>query len=169
MAEFFEKIFSLTYWEVVGGIHGLLSMLSLILFGLVFAWLVSLDKVSNATTRLKQSLIWLFATVAALDFMGLFIYRQYRTKAVPSPRTFLKATEENSWLHTIIFEHKEHLAFAPLIILLAAMMIVITQGSSLKDKPHLRRVVMFSVVISLIMVLVVASEAVLVTKVAPLK
>lgn len=169
MEEFFDKIFTLTYWDIMSDIHGGLSMLSLILFGLVIAWLVSLDKFAKATTWLKYSMVALFTTVVLLDFMGLFIYRPYRTQAVPSPRTFLKSSEETSWLHTIIFEQKEHLAFAPLIILLAAMLVVLTQGSALKSKPHLRRMVWFAVIASLVMVLVVAAEAVLVTKVAPLK
>jgi len=169
MEEFFEKIFTLTYWDVMTDLHGALSMLSLILFGLAIAWLISLDKFAKATTWLKYTMVALFTTVALLDFMGLFIYRPYRTQAVPSPRTFLKSSTDTSWLHTIIFEQKEHLAFVPLIVLLAAMMVVLTQGSALKTKSHLRRLVWFAVIASLVMVLVVAAEAVLVTKAAPLR
>lgn len=169
LSEFLDKIFSLTYWEVVGNLHGMLAMLVLILFGAAIALFVALDKFAGAIAWFKRITVWLFAAVAALDAMGLFIYRAYRAKVPDSPRSILKSSPETDWLHSIVFEHKEFLAFVPLVILLTVAIIARKEGEQLLGKPLLRKVVLFSLIISLIYVLIVAAEAVLVTKAAPLK
>lgn len=168
-SEFAEKILTLSYWEIMSDIHGGLSMFSLILFGGVITLYFSLGKFAKAFNWFKTIVVLLFTSIFLLDFMGLFIYRPYRAKTDFSPRTILKASEETSWLHTIVFEHKEHLAFAPLIIMLVVAIIVVSQGKSLSSKSLLKRVVLFGIVTSLVYVLVVAAEAVLVTKTAPLR
>jgi len=168
MAEFFEKITSLNYWEVTGDLHGFFSMLALILFGAAIVLTIQLKYNKEILGWLKKVMGFLFATVVLLESSGLFIYRPYRTKAVPSPRTFLKSSESTSWLHSTIFEHKEHLAYGPLIIIIVAFVLVCTQGERLQKRPGLRKAVIFSLVISLVYVLIVAAEAVLVTKAAPL-
>jgi hypothetical protein len=169
LAEFFEKVFTLGYWEVMSDIHGGLSMLSLVLFGASFALYFSLDKFSQAIKWLQRTVLLLLADIAVLDVMGLFIYRPYRAPVADSPRSILKSSEATAWLHSTVFEHKEFLAFAPLVIMAVAAVIIFTQGKQLRNNPVLKRVVLFSIISALVMVLVVATEAVLVTKTAPLR
>jgi len=168
MTEFIDKLFSLGYWDVISDLHGFFSMLALIFFGAAIVLLLSLNKFDDAMKWLKTSVIGLFTTVALLESSGLFIYRAYRTKAVPSPRTFLKSSPDTKWLHSYVFEHKEHLAYAPLLIIITALVLLYTQGDTLKKKPKIRRVLIMSLVAALVYLLVVAAEAVLVTKAAPL-
>ena len=168
MSEFFDKIFSLNYWEVMSDLHGFMSMLALVFFGAAIMMLVTINKNPDAVKWLKRLMSWLIVTVAMLESSGMFIYRPYRTKDVPSPRTFLKSSEETKWLHSIIFEHKEHLAYGPLLLLIVGTVLVFTQGEELKRRPKLRKVLLFTLVTALVYLLIVAAEAVLVTKAAPL-
>ena len=168
MAEFFEKILSLNYWEVWGDLHGFFAMLALILFGSGITLVVLNKNYEKVNGWLKTIMASLFLVIVALEASGLFIYRPYRTKEVLSPRTLLKSSEQTKWLHSIIFEHKEHLAYGPLILIVVAFFLVYTQGEWLKKKPNIRKAVLFTLVLSLIYVLIVAAEAVLVTKAAPL-
>ncbi len=168
MSEFLDKLFSLRYWEVMSDLHGFFSMLAMVLFGASIVLLFSLDKFDKAIKWLKTTVIGLLTTVALLESSGLFIYRPYRTKAVPSPRTLLKSSPDTKWLHSYVFEHKEHLAYAPLLIIITALVLLYTQGDTLKKKPKLKKVLIFSLVAALVYLLVVAAEAVLVTKAAPL-
>lgn len=168
--EFSDRMLELSYWDWLSDIHGGLSMSTLILFGAAITLYFSLDKFAKAWEWLRNVAIALAVNVALLDFMGLFIYRPYREKVSGlSPRTLLKADPDTAWLHTIIFEHKEHLAFAPLLVMIVVAMVLTAQGRSIKDKKSLRKVILFGIIASLVMVLVVAAEAVLVTKVQPLK
>jgi len=167
--EFMDKVFSLSYFEVMTDIHGGLAMLAMILFGAVIVLLLALDKFTQATAWLKSSLIVLTADILLLNSFGLYVYRPYRAPVPDSPRSLLKASEENSWLHTIVFEHKEFLAFVPMVLMIVATVIVLKEGDRLKKNPRMKKVLMFTIVLSLIYILVVATEAVLVTKVAPLK
>ncbi len=169
LSEFFDHIFNLSFFEVWTDIHGGFAMLSMILFGGAITLSFSLNKFAKAYHWLKNTLYWLAGTVTALDVLGLFVYRPYRAAVPDSPRSLLKASEETSWLHGIIFEHKEMLAFAPMLMLIAALMIVAHEGRNIKNNTVLKNVVRYLLIASLIMVLVVAAEAVLVTKAAPLK
>lgn len=171
MNEFIQGLSTLTFWEKIADFHGTLSMLSLVLFG---AGIV-LYKVVKADTKylpwLKNTLLALFFNLLFLDIIGLTIYVPYRTTEGLSPRTLLKASEHTKWFHTIIFEHKEFLAFAPPIIILVAYLVTqkLDNKFNSKENIYLRKSVIFSLVIALIAVLLVAGEAVLVTKAQPLK
>jgi len=167
--EFIDNVLSLSYFEVMTDIHGGLAMLAMILFGGVIVLLLALDKFAQAYTWLKYSIIVLTADILILNSFGLYVYRPYRAPVPDSPRSLLKASESTSWLHTIVFEHKEFLAFAPMAIMMVATIIVLKEGEKLKKNPLMRKALMFAVVTSLIYILVVATEAVLVTKAQPLR
>jgi len=170
LQEFSDKLFGLSYWNWLADLHGGLSMASLILFGAAITLFFSLDKFEKAWLWLKNVAIALAVNIAILDFMGLFIYRPYREKVSGfSPRTLLKANPDTAWIHSMVFEHKEHLAFAPLLVMIVVAIILTVQGKSIKNKQNLKKVVLYGIIASLVLVLVVAAEAVLVTKTQPLK
>ena len=162
-------IASLSYWDILTDFHGFLAIMPLILFGIALALYFSLDKFSQAVVWLKRTVYLLLANLIFLDSVGLYIYVPYR--APGGPRTFLKSSSETAWLHEILFEHKEFLAYAPWLLALVALVIVIAFGSRIieSENKKIKRLILFSLTTSLIFVLIVASEAVLITKVAPLK
>lgn len=166
MAELFERIFSLSSKEVLADVHGGLSMFALILFGAALA-LLEMDKVKAGARWLKVVMLALWVDVLLLDIFGLYIYIDYRVKG--GPRSTLLASESTAWLHQIIFEHKEFLAFAPLILVGVATVIVFAQGDGLAKNRAMKWTVVASVVLALLFLLIVAAEAVLVTKAAPLR
>ena len=169
MDELLRGISSLSYWDVLADMHGLLAMLLVVLFGTTLVLYFALDKFAQATRWLKYALSALVANLVLLDVMGIYIYGAYR--ATDGPRTLLNSSPDTAWLHQIIFEHKEMLAYAPWLIVLVALSIVATLGDRLKSQESraLRLIVLFSIVASLAFVLVIAGEAVLVTKAAPLR
>lgn len=169
LQEFFDGVIGLSKWEVWADIHGGVAMMALTLFGVALTLYFSYGKFSAAARWLKNTLLALFVSLGVLNFLGLFIYVPYRAKSVTSPRSILLASENTAWLHEIMFEHKEFLAFAPMILILTAYLVVKSQGKGLKDSSYMRRAVLFSIIAALVFVLVVASEAVLITKVAPLR
>lgn len=119
--EVFSRIFALSFWEKFVNLHGLLAMLSLILFGAGIALYFVTKKDNRFIIWLKNTLLLLFINLVLLDIAGLLVYMPYR--ASEGPRTILKASKSTSWLHSIVFEHKEFLAFAPPIIILTAYLI----------------------------------------------
>lgn len=164
-----EKIIAIPFWSKFAESHGFLAMLSLILFGASLSLYFFSDKIKSALIWFKVAVTALFVDILLLDMFGLTIYVPYRAEG--GPRTLLKASAENSWLHNIVFEHKEFLAFAPLILTLIACLIVWKLGDSFSDKGKvywLRKSVLSALFLSLVFVLIVAGEAVLVTKTAPL-
>lgn len=167
MAELIQGLSKLTFWSWLADFHGALAMLSLILFGAGIVLYFLSDKIEDALRWLKITLLALFADLVLLDIFGLTIYIPYRAEG--GPRTILKGSEDLAWLHNIIFEHKEFLAFAPPILILAALVIVSQMGGKFNESQnkYLRLSVITSLILSLIFVLVVAGEAVLVTKTAP--
>jgi len=167
--EVFFHIAAIPFWSKLANFHGLLAMLSLILFGSAIVLFFLSDKFVLVIKWLKISLTALFVNLALLDIAGLVIYTEYR--APGGPRSILKSLTETSWLHDIVFEHKEFLAFAPPVLIFCAAFIVLSLGNSFQDQVKfrwLRTTVITSIILSLIFVLVVAGEAVLVAKVAPL-
>lgn len=169
MFDFISKLAALPLWSKLADAHGMLAMLALILFGAAIVLYFLTPTTKTAVNFLKTTLAALFVNLALLDIFGLTIYIPYR--ATGGPKTTLIASKTTEWLHTIVFEHKEFLAFAPPILILCALMIVIKSGDSFADPNQskwLRKSVIFSIVLSLIYVLVVAAEAVLVTKTAPI-
>ena len=168
MIELITGLSKLTFWSKLADFHGTLAMISLILFGAGIVLYFFSDKISLAVRWLKVTLLLLFADLVLLDIFGLTIYIPYRAEG--GPRTILKGSEDLAWLHNIIFEHKEFLAFAPPILILIAFIIVSQMGTKLGDSSnkYLRLSVITALILSLIFVLVVAGEAVLVTKTVPI-
>lgn len=167
--EFFLNLASMPFWSKLANFHGLLAMVSLFLFGVCFILYFLVDKTNTAISWLKNSLLVLFINLVMLDIAGLTIYVPYR--ATGGPKFLLIGSETTAWLHNIVFEHKEFLAFAPPILIFTAFSIVKTLGLDFGNKkqyPWLRKSVITAIILALVLVLTVAGEAVLVTKVAPL-
>lgn len=167
MVELIEGLSKLTFWSKLADFHGSLAMLSLILFGAGVVLFFLSDKIGLALRWLKVTLLFLFTDLVLLDIVGLSVYIPYRAEG--GPRTILKSSQNLSWLHDIIFEHKEFLAFAPPILILVAFMVVSQMGKEFNNpgNRYIRVVVSSALIISLIFVLVVAGEAVLVAKTVP--
>lgn len=168
MEELITNINVLPFWSKFADLHGFFAMLSLILFGASLVLFFLHNDAGNTTGILKRVLLALFINISILDTLGLLVYIPYRDEG--GPRTLLKSSEATSWLHTIVFEHKEFLAFAPVVLLFAAYYVVAQLGPSVNDKKnsYLKKSVLVALILSLLFVLTVAAEAVLVTKVAPI-
>lgn len=167
--EFFFNILAMPFWSKLANFHGLLAMVSLFLFGICFILYFLTDKTTIALRILKNSLFVLFLNLVLLDIIGLSIYMPYRADG--GPRSLLLGSQETAWLHKIVFEHKEFLAFAPPILIFSAFAITKILGSDIVDKEKylwLKRSVISAIILALIFVLTVAGEAVLVTKVVPI-
>lgn len=167
MSEFINGLISLSGLEILADIHGALSMGAIFLFGASFLLYFSLNKFSSAADWLKKVLILLAADLIALDVFGLIIYAPYRAKG--GPKEALLADASTAWLHKVIFEHKEFLAFAPMLIIITVAIVAWKYGKKLVDDKQMKKFVLFSLIASVIFVAVVAAEAVLVTKAAPLR
>lgn len=168
MVELFEGLSKYTFWSWLANSHGTLAMVSLILFGAGIVLYFLTDKIELAIKWLKATLTALFVDLVLLDIFGLTVYIPYRAEG--GPRTILKGSQDLAWLHNIIFEHKEFLAFAPPILILVALVIVSQLGNRFGDPKmqYLRLSVITSLILALIFVLIVAGEAVLVTKTVPI-
>lgn len=168
MTELIEKLIDIPFFSKLANLHGSLAMFSLILFGAALILYFLSPKINLAIQWLKVVLIILFIDLLLLDLFGLTIYIPYR--AENGPRTILKSSESLSWLHNIIFEHKEFLAFAPPVLILVALVIVSQLNKQFADSKfkYLRLSVISTIILSLIFVLTVAGEAVLVTKAVPI-
>lgn len=169
LIEFLSKINAISFWSKLADFHGFLAMLSLILFGGAIILFFFSSKIKLAVIWLKVMLGALLVDLILLDIAGLVVYIKYRSPG--GPRTILKASEDTAWLHNIVFEHKEFLAYAPPLLILSALYIVnkLTKISDQEEKiKWLKMSIIFSIIISLAFVLTVAAEAVLVTKTAPI-
>lgn len=166
--EFFFNILAMPFWSKFTNFHGFLAMVSLFLFGISFILYFQIEKAAFAISWLKNSLLILFFDLLLLDIAGLSIYAPYRAKG--GPRSLLLGSEDTAWLHQIIFEHKEFLAFAPPILIITAFLVIKALGNNIKDKEnmYLKRAVFVLIISALLIVLTVAAEAVLVAKAAPL-
>lgn len=168
MTELLNGLIEIPFWSKLTDFHGMIGMLSLILLGASLAFYFLSDKARTAIGWLKTTLLLLFIDVLLLDILGLIVYIPYRAKG--GAKFDLVGSETTAWLHEIVFEHKEFLAFAPLILTIVAFFIVHKLGDSFVDKEKykwFRLAVLVSIIFSLIFVLTVAAEAVLVTKTAP--
>lgn len=168
MTEFLDGLRTLTFWELLADLHGGIAMIALLLFGASLVLYFMSDKTKDALRWLKYTLWALAADLALLNALGLTVYVPYRDRA-GGPRLDLLADESTAWLHKIVFEHKEFLAFAPMVLVFAAALIVTYAGHDMRKGSYAKKAVLFSMVTALVFVLVVATEAVLVTKVAPVK
>lgn len=168
MTEFINGIIKIPFWSKFADLHGMLGMLSLILLGAALTLYLLSERAKAAVGWLKTILLLLFFDVLLLDIFGLIVYIPYRAKG--GAKFDLIGSETTAWLHEIVFEHKEFLAFAPLIMTIVAFFIIHKLGDNFMDKEKykwFRLAVLVSLVFSLIFVLTVAAEAVLVTKTAP--
>lgn len=167
--EVFNNILALSFWEKFANFHGMLAMTSLILFGAGIVLYFVAQKSERFVPWLKGVLLFLLIDLIILDIAGLLVYMPYRASG--GQRTILKASESTRWLHSVVFEHKEFLAFAPPLIILAAFLVTNFLGEyfSTAKASRLRKSVIFSLVSALALVLLVAGEAVLVSKAAPVK
>lgn len=168
MFELVHKISALPFWNKFADLHGLLAMLSLILFGAAIILYFLTPKAAVAINWLKIVLSGLLLDLVLLDIAGLAVYVPYR--GANGAKTLLISSKETAWLHNIVFEHKEFMAFAPPILILVAFMIVQKSGSHFGETQKLfwfRKSAITSILIALIFVLIIAAEAVLVTKAAP--
>ena len=165
--EVFSNLLAFSFWEKFANVHGMLAMFSLILFGAGIILYFASRKNDGFIGWLKTSLMLLFANLVLLDIFGLTVYIPYRAEG--GPRSLLKASESTAWLHSDIFEHKEFLAFAPMILILVAFIVVSILGKNFNSDrvSTLRKSVIFSLIAALIFVLIVAAEGVIVTKAAP--
>lgn len=167
--EFFTKLTGLSPGELWADTHGGLAMITLVLFGAAIILFFLRDKFKAGLTWLKVSLGLLAASLTVVNIVGLLIYIPYRAAGSGSPKSLLLASENTAWLHEILFEHKEFLAFVPMVLMLTAFLIVASRGSDLSKHKYLNWAVLFSILAALVFVLVVAAEAVLITKAAPLR
>lgn len=168
MTELLNGIIEIPFWSKFADFHGMIGMLSLILLGASLAFYFLSDKAKTAIGWLKTTLLLLFIDILLLDILGLIVYIPYRAKG--GAKFDLVGSETTAWLHEIVFEHKEFLAFAPLILIIVAFFIVHKLGDSFVDKEKykwFRLAVLVSIIFSLVFILTVAAEAVLVTKTAP--
>lgn len=169
MAELINGLQRISFLSHLANFHGTLAMLSLILFGASIILYFFTVKLQTSISWLKNTLAVLFIDLILLNIAGLITYIPYR--GVGGPKSVLVASANTAWLHNVIFEHKEFLAFAPPLLIFSAMFIVLKLGKSFGDdkKVHyLRLAVISSILLSLLFVLIVAGEAVLVTKTAPI-
>ena len=168
MTELLNGFIEIPFWSKFADFHGMISMLSLILLGAALILYFLSEKTKAAISWLKTVLLLLFIDISLLDIFGLIVYIPYRAKG--GAKFDLVGSETTAWLHEIVFEHKEVLAFAPLIMTIVAFFIVNKLEESFADKEKykwIRLAVLASIVLSLLFVLIVAAEAVLVTKTAP--
>jgi len=169
MPELIHGLATLSRWEMLTDVHGLLSVLSLPLLGAAIALAILLKKGAWAARPLKKVLLWLALDLALLDVLGLIVYAPYRAK--DGPRSQLLASDQTAWLHTIVFEHKEFLAYAPWLMILGVALVVQALDYRLNGHHYrtYRKTVTFGIITACVYVFIVAAEAVLVTKAAPLK
>lgn len=167
--ELIGRLLELSFWEKFADLHGMMAMISLILFGAALVLYFSVNQGTKFIVWLKKILLLLFIDLTLLDIAGLTVYIPYRAEG--GPRTILKASESTAWIHGVIFEHKEFLAFAPPIIILVSYLLLRSMGNKLNDKQFsaAKKTILFSILIALVFVLIVAAEAVLVTKTAPVR
>lgn len=169
MNELISGLQRISLLSQLANFHGSLAMLSLILFGATIILYFFTTRINLSINWLKGTLFALFMDLLLLDIAGLIIYIPYR--GAGGSKSILVASKDTAWLHNVIFEHKEFLAFAPPILIFTAFFIVLKLANSFGDdnKLHyLRLAVLSSIVLALLFVLVVAAEAVLVTKAAPI-
>lgn len=155
-----------TFNEIIGNLHGLWATLSLAFFGAAIVLLVILPKYPDVLRWLRVVLWALLADVIILILNGLWLYIPYRAKG--GARDAILASTR-PWIHQVLFEHKEFVAYAPWLLIVAAIGIVLAYGATLAkpEQSLMRRTALWSVVLAMILILVVSAEAVIVTKFAP--
>jgi hypothetical protein len=163
--------------------HGMiLGGLFLLAFAGGLAGLYSLRPELVTTSGLKERLFrlkagtWLMAIVAWLIVItGTYIiYPWYRAPAPEGadlsyyPRSFLRASETLSGLHTFGMEWKEHIAwFAPILVTVVAYLIT-RYAPELAKNSELRRIVIVLFVLSFVTAAIAGLLGALIAKAAPI-
>jgi hypothetical protein len=168
--EFFQNLFQLPVAEQLSNLHGLLATLTLFMYGALFVAIPVYKKYQAG--NMYKPLLYLLGIqtllVGAVTTFGIIVYVTYRTAG--GARDFLLGNAGTSWLHNIVFEYKEYLcAITPWLLLMVAFFVAARLGQQLyKNKAALKLILTF-VIVSAIFVLLTATLAVLVTKMAPLE
>jgi len=167
--EFFRNIFGLPLAEQLAGLHGLLAILALPVYGAIVT-LAALGQHRNGSLHRPLTCLLGIQTLllGAVSTAGTIIYVAYR--APGGAREFLLSGTETAWLHRIVFEYKEYLGgITPWLLMMAAFFVAMRLGPRLYDnKPAIRSVLAMTVVSALFLMLTTAM-AVLVSKIAPLQ
>lgn len=168
--EFFNNLLNFPLAESVANLHGLLATLSLLVFGAIFAIIGAFKKYQLET--LFKPLACLLGVqsllVGATSTMGIVAYVAYRTSG--GAREFLLRSGQTDWLHKIVFEYKEYLCgITPWLLIMVAFFVVLTIGPSLYRQRSMLRFILASTAVSAFFLMLTASLAVLVSKVAPLQ
>jgi hypothetical protein len=155
-----------TFNEILGNLHGLWATLSLAFFGAAIVLLAILPKYPEVLRWLRGVLWVLLADVVVLTLNGLWLYIPYRAKGGARDAILESA---RPWVHQVLFEHKEFVAYAPWLLVVSAIGIVLVYGAALAkpEQSLMRRTALWSVVVAMVLILVVSAEAVVVTKFAP--
>jgi hypothetical protein len=178
-----EVNMSLTNRELWTLTHGMiLGALFLLAFAGGLAGFYSLRPELVTPSGLKERLFrlkvgtWLMAAVAWLTVItGTYVvYPWYRAPAPEGadlslyPRSFLKASETLSALHTFGMEWKEHIAwFAPILATVVAYLVA-RYGPELAKNSQLRRIVIVLFVISFTAAGIAGLFGALIAKAAPI-
>jgi len=168
--EFFLKLLQMPFAEQISNFHGLLAIVSLFLYGAIFTSILVASKFS--LEALHKPLLYMLGIqtliIAAASTVGMTIYIAYRSPG--GAREFLLSSPATSWLHTIAFEYKEYLcSIVPWLLLLIAFFVILRLGPAvLKNRPAVRLLLAF-VTTSALFVLITATMAVLIAKIAPLE
>lgn len=163
--ELFHGISSFSLNEIYLNIHGLLAMMSLIFYGAIIVLTFLWDKCPELSKKLKALWLGLIVTVGLLYSLGLYVYVPYRAKG--GAKYILIASEKTAWLHEIVFEHKEFLALAPLILAIVGFWTVHKLAGDNTNREIVKKLCLFCAIGGLLLLLLVAAEAVIVTKAAP--
>ena len=166
--EFINGLLAYSTWEKFANLHGIFATLGLILFGVALALTPFYSKAKKYLSWFRTAVTLLLLDIFLLTLNGFLIYQPYRAGLPISPRSIILASDR-PWLHQIVFEHKEFLAFAPLLLVGVAVFMAWYFGGSIKGSRFdgFRKVIFWSLLLGLIFTFVIAGEAVLVTKFAP--
>jgi hypothetical protein len=169
--DFFRNIFNFPLAEQVANLHGLFSTLALIGFGAVFVLIILIRK-GYGQEKLHKPLAYVLGIqtllIGLLSTTGIVAYVAYRTNG--GARSFLLSTPGTAWLHNLVFEYKEYLGgVAPWLLIMVAFFLVLYLGPRLYQNKVAQRFILASNIVSIIFLIIVATLAVLVSKIAPLQ
>jgi len=167
--EFLLKLLQLPLAEQVANLHGLLAILSLLMYGSLFTVILLYKKFK--LEDLHKPLLYLLGIqtliITAISMAGIVAYIAYR--APGGAREFLLSSANTNWLHNIAFEYKEYLCgITPWLLLMVAFFVAARLGSTIYKNRAVLRLLLACVAVSVLFVLLTATMAVLVAKIAPL-
>lgn len=147
--------------------HGLLGISSLGLLVLALMGALDFERKAFSLFWLRLILVNLTLILFLATVWGSLAYIPYR--APGGPRSFIIESEK-PWMHEVVFEHKEFIAFLPWLLALTATVVTFLLGNTLleKDNQLLLLAVRYSLLLSVAITLVIIIEGALVTRFAPL-